>query len=216
VAIDIGNNGSVDQTFQTAPLGHGQCEDVWNNPSLTMTDSATITENVPSGYTSSWVLTERVANTFIPHSSVSGSVATGARAAGANDIGALVVFTNTQVSTPPPPPGVGGCTPGYWKQSQHFDSWPAAYTPNTLFSSVFENAFPGMTLLQVLEQGGGGLNALGRHVVAALLSSGSSSVNYGMTPAQVIAAFNAGFPASDYEALKDRFAALNERNCPLN
>ncbi len=63
--------------------------------------------------------------------------------------------------------GGEGCTPGYWKQSQHFDSW-TGYSPSTQFSAVFENAFPGKTLLQVLEQGGGGLNALGRHTVAAL------------------------------------------------
>ena len=37
----------------------------------------------------------------------------------------------------------------------------------------FDDAFPGMTLLEVLSQGGGGLNALGRHTVAALLNAAS-------------------------------------------
>ena len=27
-----------------------------------------------------------------------------------------------------------GCTPGYWKQSQHFDSWPAGYSPTCCFA----------------------------------------------------------------------------------
>src|SRR5215210_35264 len=34
------------------------------------------------------------------------------------------------------PDGNEGCTPGYWKQPQHFDSW-VVYSPNQLFSSVF-------------------------------------------------------------------------------
>ncbi len=114
--------------------------------------------------------------------------------------------------------GGDGCTPGYWKQSHHFDSWPAPYTPTTLFSDVFEDAFPGMTLLDVLEQGGGGLNALGRHVVAALLNSASSGVNYDLTTAQVIQLFNNLYPASgsEYNKLKDYFQKFNEQGCPLN
>jgi hypothetical protein len=116
--------------------------------------------------------------------------------------------------TRPSTPGSQGCTPGYWKQSQHFDSW-VGYSPNQLFSSVFEDAFPGMTLLQVLGQGGGGLKALGRHTVAALLDA-SSSIDYGLSPAQVIQSFNDVFPGADYEGLKDQFANRNERTCPLN
>ena len=114
-----------------------------------------------------------------------------------------------------PPPGEG-CTPGYWKQPQHFDSWTAPYDPTDLFSAHFENAFPGMTLLQVLSQGGGGLNALGRHTVSALLNAASADVSYAFSPAEVIAAFNAVYPGGDYEALKNQFAAENERGCPLN
>lgn len=114
--------------------------------------------------------------------------------------------------------GGEGCTPGYWKQSQHFDSWTAPYQPGTLFSAVLENAFPGMTLLQVLQQGGGGLNALGRHTVAALLNAASPNVNFDLTVTQVIAEFNAVFPGTkpEYESLKDTFAGLNEQGCPLN
>jgi hypothetical protein len=117
-----------------------------------------------------------------------------------------------------PPGGGEGCTPGYWKQEHHFDSW-VGYSPNQLFSSVFENAFPGMTLLQVLEQGGGGLKALGRHTVAALLNaSAGSGVDYKYTTAEVIQKFNNAYPATGagYEILKNDFAQENERGCPLN
>lgn len=128
--------------------------------------------------------------------------------------GAIITFYNTPVQTG----GGEGCTPGYWKQRHHFDSW-SGYAPDQLFSSVFENAFPGKTLVQVLSQGGGGLNALGRHTVAALLNASSSGVSYGVaTPADVIAQFNAAFPGSNgtYETLKNTFEGLNEKGCPLN
>lgn len=111
--------------------------------------------------------------------------------------------------------GGEGCTPGYWKQAHHFGSWTAPYTPSTLFSAVFENAFPGKTLLQVLETGGGGLEALGRHTVAALLNAASPGVSSDLTVSQVIAKFNAVFPGGNYEALKNEFAGFNEQGCPL-
>ena len=110
--------------------------------------------------------------------------------------------------------GGEGCTPGYWKQSQHFSDW-TGYTPNQAFSSVFEDAFPGMTLVQVAAQGGGGLKALGRHTVAALLNAASGGVDFGMTTTEVINAFNAVYPGGDYETLKDVLAGLNEAGCPL-
>ncbi len=120
-------------------------------------------------------------------------------------------------NAPPPPGGGEGCTPGYWKQPQHFGNWTAPYTPSTLFSDVFEDAFPGKTLLQVLWQGGGGLKALGRHVVAALLDAASSDVSFELAPTDIITQFNNVYPGSsdDYNALKDVLASYNERNCPL-
>lgn len=111
--------------------------------------------------------------------------------------------------------GGQGCTPGFWKQTQHFGSWPAQYSPNQLFSSVFADAFPGMTLLEVLETGGGGLEALGRHTVAALLDSATLGAQYGLSPTNVINMFNGVFGASSlYEMVKNFFAGLNEQGCP--
>ena len=118
---------------------------------------------------------------------------------------------------PPPPGGGEGCTPGYWKQDQHFGSWTAPYTPDTLFADVFEDAFPGMSLLDVAGQGGGGLIALGRHTVAALLNGASGGVDYDLSSAEIIDAFNAAHPGSrnDYNRLKNRFEGFNEQGCPL-
>ena len=62
-----------------------------------------------------------------------------------------------------------GCTPGYWKQVRHFDSW-VNYSPDDIFSDVF-GVGPAVTLLEALKTGGGGEAALGRHAVAALLNA---------------------------------------------
>ena len=68
-------------------------------------------------------------------------------------------------------------------------------------------------------QGGGGINALGRHAVAALLNASSAGGNSDLTTAQVIAQFNAAYAsgnASRIEQTKNQFAFLNEQGCPLN
>jgi hypothetical protein len=82
-------------------------------------------------------------------------------------------------------------------------------------SAFGENAFPNKTLLQVLGLGGGGLNALGRHTVAALLNSTSPFVDYAYTENQVIQKFQAAYPGTNagYEALKNEFQAANESTC---
>jgi len=134
----------------------------------------------------------------------SGSITLGIERAG------LLVFNFADV----PQEEVEGCSPGYWKQSQHFDSYPSGYSPNDLFDTYFENAFPGMTLIQVLNQGGGGLKSLGRHIVAALLSS-AAGLNNGMTTQEVISAFDAANPNGNISGLIQDLEAI-EVNCPLN
>ncbi|MEP7183352.1 MAG: hypothetical protein ABI886_14305, partial [Betaproteobacteria bacterium] len=77
-----------------------------------------------------------------------------------------------------------GRTPGFWKQTQHFNSWrPSGFYPTTTtgtgghtatqFCAVFPNCsvYTGKSLLQVLEAGGGPPNDVGRHIVAALLNA---------------------------------------------
>jgi hypothetical protein len=209
VSVDVGRDGDVDTTFQVV-LSDGQCQEIWNGGN----DSLTITEVVPTGFTPTIVRTiqqgNNPPNTEAP---VSSNTIT---AVASGDRGDRVVFTNTGTLPPPPPPGDQGCTPGYWKQDQHFDSWTAPFTPTTLFDDVFEDAFPGLTLLDVLNLGGGGLNALGRHTVAALLNAASSGVEYPLTTTQVINGFNGVFPGGDFETLKNRWAGFNELGCPLN
>lgn len=124
--------------------------------------------------------------------------------------------TSTPTSTPIP---FGGCTPGYWKQSQHFDSW-LGFLPNQSFEAVFGRDVPrNPTLLDALGMNGGGLSALMRHATASLLNASNPAVVVEPafdTTAEVIAAFQAAFDSGNYEPTKDLFAKSNERLCPLN
>lgn len=127
------------------------------------------------------------------------------------------VITYNNVFTPPP--GDQGCTPGYWKQDQHFDSWPAPITPSTTFTSIF-GVGGTLTFLQALGLNGGGTNALWRHGAAAYLNALSSGVDYAYTTAQVIDIVN-GTGAYAGLSVEDRKNLLDAANngvggCPLN
>ncbi len=114
------------------------------------------------------------------------------------------------------PQGGEGCTPGYWKQSQHFDSW-VGYTPTQGFADydVF-NTGPGVSLLDALKAKGGGQNALMRHATAALLNAANPDVSYLYSVAEVISMVQGAFISGDFEAAKNLFEAQNELLCPLN
>jgi len=125
------------------------------------------------------------------------------------------------LETPNEPPGDEGCTPGYWKVSQHHDSWgPTGYAPNDNFDQVFGvSVFGKKTLLQVLSTGGGGEKALGRHAVAALLNAAHPDVEYGLTEAQVLIVVSDALNGGDddvIEDLKNLLDDLNNAGCPLN
>jgi hypothetical protein len=83
-----------------------------------------------------------------------------------------------------------GCTPGYWKQSQHFHSWDNAEAkPTDLFSAKFNmtssgtpTVLKGKSMVQALQGGGGsGLDGarviLARAAAAAWLNSAYDDVN---------------------------------------
>ncbi len=135
--------------------------------------------------------------------------------------GETVTCTFTNTYTPPPPPAGEYCSPGYWKN--HPQSW-VGYTPNQLFSSVFESTAinwsakgkPGSvanpTLLQALEGNGGGVTSLARAAVGALLNA--SAIDSPLEVADVISIFNAASPSGNLEAAKAELTFAE--NCPLN
>lgn len=234
---NAGNGGAPPpgntQTWETAWVPFTLPAD----PATAETDEAAALADLlvcPAGFTctpsaGSWTLTGsqvieyavQVTNTSAPcaHTAVARNTATlTENDSGDETVDSAAVTVTTEDCTPPP--SFQGCTPGYWKQTQHFGAWvgyvptgPGASRYNTVFGV---NLFPATrTLLQALGTGGGGANRLGRHSTAALLNAANGSVAYGMTTAQVIAAVQQAVASGDYDTAASMFESLNERGCPL-
>ena len=106
-----------------------------------------------------------------------------------------------------------GCTPGYWKHDQHFDSWPAPYVPTgpgaTLLKDIFNlNGFTNLdgdataddTLLEGLNYKGGrdlagAAQILLRAASAAVLNA--ASFNYPLSLAQIKTVVNNALASGD-------------------
>jgi hypothetical protein len=146
-------------------------------------------------------------------------------------------FNSTTPPPPPPPPGGNqGCTPGYWKQKQHFDSWVGTgYTTSQLLSTVFTVpagytlSNKGMGTYSMLDalsfQGGSTLSGkaeiLLRAAVAGLLNAGKSNIAYGMTTAQIVSGVNAALASNNATTITNLATAIDGLNngqggCPLN
>jgi hypothetical protein len=86
-------------------------------------------------------------------------------------IAVLALATSLAVIAPVAAHVPAGCTPGYWKQPHHLDSWGLTpYSPDDRFSDVF-GVGPDDTLMEVLRTGGGKEKALYRHAVAGILNA---------------------------------------------
>lgn len=112
---------------------------------------------------------------------------------------------------------VSGCTPGYWKQRNHFDSW-TDLTPQDQLSVIFGRPVDG-SLLDGLKARGGGLDALLRHASAAALNATHPELVPGPgvdTLAEVVVAFQTAYDTGDYEPAKNAFEATNSVGCPLD
>ena len=112
------------------------------------------------------------------------------------------------------PPMTEGCTPGFWRQPQHFQYW-TGHSPSDSYSGVFGVSRPG-NLLQNVTALGGGANALARHSVAALLNATSPEVNYNLTVAEIIAGVQAAYASGDFETFKNVLEGYNEQGCSVD
>jgi uncharacterized repeat protein (TIGR01451 family) len=137
-----------------------------------------------------------------------------------------VITDSDEACVPRPEKGGEGCTPGFWKQDQHFDSW-VTYEPGDFFEEVFgvedvtvraggQATIEDPTLLEALNATGGEVNALARHAVAALLNASNPDVEFDFTPQEVIDLVQEAFETGDFERIKDILAEANEQGCPLS
>jgi hypothetical protein len=143
--------------------------------------------------------------------------------------GGMVTVTVTNEAV-----GSEGCTPGFWRQPQHFGAWTFPYTPEgPLGVFTYRDAFglgdvvqlkdskkvvdpTDPTLLEAVQATGGGQNALARHAVAALLNAASDEVAFAFTVDQVIAMVQNAYATGDFNTPKDLLAVVNEAGCTTN
>jgi len=220
--VDIGSTGVVDFT-DTFSLNDGDCRDIWINGGQNTTsdrDLVTVTETGPGGA----IVSHQAYYESVLGPTWSGPLTSGAQFADWNNAlqGITVYFYNEFPTTT----GGEGCTPGYWRQPQHWDSWEG-YTPTDLFGAYFnlpggfvnpeKNLDPAtLDLLGAVTIRGGKINALTRHAVAALLNAASSGVSYDLTQAEVIALYNQAVASGDWKGPLATLVAFNEQFCPLN
>jgi hypothetical protein len=139
------------------------------------------------------------------------------------------VPTTTPRPTPPPtspaptpaptsaPPRFEGCSQGFWKN--HPKAW-SGYSPSQTLGSVFAglpDKKASVKLSDALKQGGGGLNALMRQAVAALLNAASTHVDYPLTTAQLIQMVNEAVASGNkatIESLKTTLDGFNNLDAP--
>ena len=142
---------------------------------------------------------------------------------------AAIFVTPPQLAAYADGDGDEGCTPGYWKQSQHFDSYPEGITPDTLLTDLLGFEIPGYedtTVLEALQLKGGGANALIRQGTAGMLNVLSEDVDYDFSEATTLRQFQDGLDPQlfdmwpdaddDMEQRKDALDAANNAGCPLN
>ena len=129
-----------------------------------------------------------------------------------------------------------GCTPGFWRNNadKHDASAWFGYSPDMRISDVIrelneplvirgkgKKTITDPTLLQALDANGGGVNAMIRHGIAALLNASSECVNYpikydneiAMTIEETLNGFPGGYTVDELHSM---LAEYNELGCPLN
>jgi hypothetical protein len=126
--------------------------------------------------------------------------------------------------------GNEGCTPGYWKQVQHFGNWvplvPVGLNATKFFdvfttgdaagnNCVYRGLSPDLTLLEALNLGGGDFKALARHAAAAYLNAKNPSVKYSISSNEIVDGVIKAFKTGNWSVIKDKLEKANEKGCPL-
>ena len=124
-----------------------------------------------------------------------------------------------------------GCTPGYWKQSQHFDSWEEARPNRLLTQGDSENRSFTPTgdrvddtfLMALGYKGGPGADGaeriLLRAAVAAWLNAANETTGYPIRRAAFIPEVNAAIQSGDRARMLELATyldGLNNLGCPLS
>ncbi len=231
-SITVSSNGPGTATAVTLndplPTGAGI---VWSIDSQPAGNPCSIVANVLScSFGDMPAGTSATIDISSPTTTASCATYTNTASAGATNHASVTATAATTVNCPPPGP-FAGCTPGFWKQSQHFQFWTAPYAPGTTISSVFSAAagyttskgqnVGNSTLLQGLGFGGGSkvgdaAAILLRAAIAGLLNAASPDVDYFSSVASHIAAVNAALASGDRDTMLGVAGTIdfeNNRGC---
>ncbi|SDS53054.1 T9SS type A sorting domain-containing protein [Gramella sp. MAR_2010_147] len=110
-----------------------------------------------------------------------------------------------------------GCTLGYWKN--HTDRWCDAYATCDTYGDIYIDApaaIASLSLLEVLNIGGGDIYNLGRQSVAALLNTCSIEVGFTYSSVEsLISDVNDAFANGEAGSFGTYLDGLNQAGCPL-
>jgi hypothetical protein len=172
-------------------------------------------------------------------SAVAGTTVVSATSDIPTSVGPLTRTTNTALNTAQGgsgnasklwiAPANQGCTPGFWKQDQHFHDYPTGFSPNETLTAagfVLPTGLPNDTLLVALNYSGGPTiqaadDILLRQAVAALLDAGALGIKYQYTAAQVLSMTNAALATGNRDTVLGVAEQFNTSNnasggCPLS
>ncbi|HEX2602591.1 MAG TPA: hypothetical protein VHL32_10845, partial [Gemmatimonadaceae bacterium] len=131
------------------------------------------------------------------------------------------------------PPTGNGCTPGYWKQTQHFASWvQTGLKPTDLVSSVFSQSslyslsgkkLSAYSLVDGLGfKGGSDLSGAAQILLRAGIAGELNArygMNYPMTASEIVTAVNNALASGNRDtiiALATQIDSNNNLGCQLN
>jgi hypothetical protein len=135
-------------------------------------------------------------------------------------VATVLVWTGAGLSTGTTPSTASGCTPGYWKN--HASAWaPTGLAPNQTLEAVFDvpnqYGLDNVSLRNALDLGGGSgatgaAKILLRAAVAALLNASHPSLQYPLTPQQVVTQVNAALATNNRATMLDLASQLDLYN----
>jgi hypothetical protein len=122
------------------------------------------------------------------------------------------------------PVGGEGCSPGFWSRradvARFPSAWPSTgYNPSGDLDAEFEVVPPyttHMTLLDAQNSRSGGLNALARQAVAALLNSAHPGIDFDLNVDEVRTAFLTALESGDFKPAEKLLKDLNDQGCPID
>lgn len=180
VTVDVVITGQNNASFPVTIPANG-CKDIWLDGGAN--DYVAVTEQVPAGYTSSYVKEVATRTSYTIDPEVAGNSTSGTVSGNPGE-GVVVKFYNTLIPPPPPPPDGCSLTQGYWKN--HEEDWDDAgdNKPFLVTDMFYNSGVSYLTIMKTPPKGGNAYLQLAHQFIAASLNvNGLVSSTPGVTAA---------------------------------